>query len=338
LNNHSLTRRKFLLSFLVFALPFDLKKQRLVMTVNGAVIARQLGVSLVHEHVLVDFIGADKISFSRWNRDDVVQTVLPYLLDMKQQGVKTFYECTPAFLGRDVKLLQRLSKETGLHIITNTGYYGAVKNKYLPPWTYNESAEQLAARWISEFHSGIDGTAVRPGFIKISVDSGTPLSDMHKKLVKAAAITHLQTGLTIFSHTGLADAAFEQLQILNDSGVAASAFVWVHAQNEKDVNRFIDAARRGCWISLDGVAWGDINFYVQTLANLKTAGLLHRVLISHDAGWYKPGESQSGYKGYNRIFQELLPELRTAGFTRRDIRRLLENNPAEAMYIRVRGS
>ena len=306
------------------------------MTVNGAVNAGGLGVSLVHEHVLVDFIGADKISFSRWNRDEVVDTVLPFLRDMKQEGVKTFYECTPTFLGRDVKLLQRLSKETGLHIITNTGYYGAVKNKYLPSWTYHESAEQIAARWTNEFRSGIDDTAVRPGFIKIGVDSGAPLSDIHKKLVKAAAITHLQTGLTIFSHTGLADAAFDQLQILKEHDVAASAFVWVHAQNEKDVNRMIEAASRGCWVSLDGVAWGDIKQYAQTLIALKTASLLHRVLISHDAGWYKPGETQAGFKGYNRIFRELLPALTSAGFTRRDIRQLLEKNPAEAMYIRVR--
>ena len=333
-----LTRRKFLFSFLVLALPFQSKKKRLVMTVKGAVHASRLGLSLVHEHVLVDFIGADEISFSRWNRDEVVKKVLPYLIEMKQHGVKAFYECTPAFLGRDVKLLQQLSNETGLHIITNTGYYGAVKNKYLPAWSYTESAEQLAARWIKEFDSGIDGTVVRPGFIKIGVDSEGPLSDIHKKLVKAAAITHLTTGLTIFSHTGLAGAAFEQLQLLKDNGVATNAFVWVHAQNEKDVSRLIDAAKLGCWISLDGVGWGEIIRYVETLAQLKTAGLLHRVLISHDAGWYKPGEPDGVYQGYQRIFLELLPALRSRGFRRRDIRQLLEENPEEAMYIRVRKS
>ena len=333
-----LSRRKFVFYFVALALPFQSKKKRLVMTVKGPVPASRLGLSLVHEHVLVDFIGAEEISFARWNRNEVVKKVLPYLIEMKQHGVKAFYECTPAFLGRDVKLLQQLSNETGLHIITNTGYYGAVKNKYLPAWVYPESAEQLAARWIKEFDSGIDGTDVRPGFIKIGVDSGDPLSDIHKKLVKAAAITHLTTGLTIFSHTGLAGAAFEQLQLLKDNGVAADAFVWVHAQNEKDVKLLIDAAKRGCWVSLDGVGWGDITRYAETLVQLKTAGLLHRVLISHDAGWYKPGEPDGVYQGYQRIFLELLPALKSRGFTRREIRQLLEENPEEAMYIRVRKS
>jgi phosphotriesterase-related protein len=61
-----------------------------------------------------------------------------------------------------------------------------------------------------------------PGFIKIRVE-GDPLSDLHRKLVIAAARTHLKTGLTICSHTGPAVLAFEELE-----------FVWTHAQNEKE--------------------------------------------------------------------------------------------------------
>ncbi|MEI9912008.1 MAG: hypothetical protein WDO71_21605 [Bacteroidota bacterium] len=34
-------------------------------------------------HFLVDFIGADKINNSRWNRNEVVKKVLPYLLEVK---------------------------------------------------------------------------------------------------------------------------------------------------------------------------------------------------------------------------------------------------------------
>ena len=90
-------------------------------------------------------------------------------------------ECTPAFLGSDVRLLKMLSEKTKVQIITNTGYYGAVDNKYLPPWAFTETAEQLAQRWIDDFEFGIDGTNVRPGFIKISVDAKPGgLSDLHK--------------------------------------------------------------------------------------------------------------------------------------------------------------
>src|SRR5687767_5073322 len=117
-----------------------------IMTVNGPIGIRQLGTTLVHEHFLVDFIGADKTGTHRWNREAVVTKVLPFLQEAKQAGVKTIFDCTPAFLGRDVILLRQLSDASGVQIVTNTGYYGAVKNKYLPAFALTESAEQLARR------------------------------------------------------------------------------------------------------------------------------------------------------------------------------------------------
>jgi phosphotriesterase-related protein len=257
-------------------------------------------------------------------------------MEVKKFGVKSIFDCTPAFLGRDVILLKILSKESGLQIITNTGYYGAVGNKYLPPWAFTETAQQLAARWINEFENGIDNTPVKPGFIKISVDASEKLSDVHQKLVRAAAITHLKTGLTIFSHTGPAHAAFQEIEILKQSGVHPSAFVWVHAQNEKDKTLFLKAAKMGVWVSLDGIAWGDVDDYTDSLVKLKEAGMLNRTLISHDAGWYKPDEPDGEFKGYTNIFTKLIPRLNQKGFTQKDIDQLLIQNPAEATRLAVK--
>ena len=114
-----------------------------------------------------------------------------------------------AYIGRDAWLLQRLSRAAGINVVTTTGYYGAAKDKFVPAHAYRESPEQLAARWTREFVNGIDGTNIKPGIIKIGVDSG-PLSAIDAKIVRAAALTHLLTGLTICSHTGDGTAAFEQ--------------------------------------------------------------------------------------------------------------------------------
>lgn len=313
------------------------RKKSYVITVSGPIDPKELGLTLIHEHILVDFIGADKISNTRWNRDDVTKKVLPYLSEAKKAGVKSFIDCTPAFLGRDVELLKILSDKSGLQIITNTGYYGAVGKKYLPAWAFTETAEQLAARWINEFENGIEGTAIKPGFIKISVDAETPLAEVDAKLVRAAAITHLKTGLTIYSHTGPAKAAFAQLEILKKEGVRPDAFVWVHAQNEKDKSNFIKAAMMGAWVSLDGIGWGDFDNYADSLVVIKNAGLLKRVLISHDAGWYKPNEPDGGeFSGYTNVFKELIPRLRSRGFSDSDIRQLLVHNPAEALKVGIR--
>ncbi|MRG47541.1 phosphotriesterase [Chitinophaga sp. SYP-B3965] len=319
---------------LILTLATALLPTEQIITINGPVQANSIGITLAHEHVLVDFIGADKTNESRWDKTTVINKVAPYFTAAKKAGVKAIVECTPAFLGRDVRLLKMLSDKTGIAIITNTGYYGARSNKHLPAWAFTETAEQLAARWVKEFEQGIDGTDIKPGFIKISVDGPTNgLTDIHKKLVRAAAITHLKTGLTIYSHTGPGRAAFEQLEILKEAKVDPSAFVWVHAQAEKDKTMHIRAAKMGAWISLDNVS-DDMSYYVDALINLKEAGLLNHVLLSHDAGYYRPGEPDGGdFRGYTTIFTTLIPLLKEKGFSEREIEQIIVKNPAEALKI-----
>jgi phosphotriesterase-related protein len=307
-----------------------------IMTVTGRINAAELGRTLSHEHILVDFIGADQTGYHRWNRTEVADKVLPYLTDLKNAGYQSLFECTPAYLGRDPRLLRSLADTTGLNIITNTGFYGARENQHLPPVAFELPADRLASLWISEWENGIEDTGIKPGFIKIGVDRGN-LSEIHKKLVRAAAITHLATGLTIAGHTGTAVGAFEEFELLEAEGVGLEAFIWVHAQAEDDLSKYLEAARRGAWVSLDGVSEKNITQYITKLSHLKEHNLLHKVLISHDAGWYRPGEENGGkFKPYTAIEQHLLPALAEAGFAQADIDQLLYKNPAEAYALRVR--
>lgn len=330
-----LSRRSFLLTSLG-SLAFSMKKPQ-VMTINGWIDASKMGKTLIHEHFLVDFIGADKTNANRWDKEKVITKVLSYLLEVKALGINTIFDCTPNFLGRDVELLKLLAQKSGLQILTNTGYYGAMYNKFLPQWAHTETAEQLAERWIKEFKNGIDDTKVKPGFIKIGVDSGKTLTEIHQKLVKAAGLTHLATGLTICSHTGPAHIAFEEIEILRNIGISSSAFVWVHAQSESNKAEHTKAARMGTWVSLDGIGWGNSQAYAESIDLMKSNGVLNRLLISHDSGWYKPDEPDSNdFKGYTNIFKELMPMLKQKGFTDADFEQILVRNPAEAFAIRVR--
>ncbi len=71
-----------------------------------------------------------------------------------------------------------------------------------------------------------------------------------------------------------------------------------------------------------------------SILKLKEAGFLNRVLISHDAGWYRPEVEGGGeFKGFTNIFTQLLPILETKGFTKEHIEQLLVKNPAEAFGI-----
>lgn len=303
-------------------------------SVKGKIAVSELGPALIHEHVLVDFIGAGKISPDRWKHDEVIRKVLPYLLEIKQRSIQTLVECTPAFIGRDVSLLKKLSEQSGLNILTNTGYYGASDNKYLPKWAFSETVEQLASRWIAEFEKSIENTGIRPGFIKTGVNSGK-LSELHQKLIKAAALTHLKTGLTICSHTGPALPAREEIGILKKSGVHPSAFVWVHANGSAE--ELESVGQSGCWISLDGVNAENISKHVDLITFLKNKGRLGQVLISHDAGWYRPGEPDGGeFRGFTTITDKLIPALKANGLTEADIRTLMIANPAKAFAISIR--
>ena len=330
------TRRRFIRACLASPLIMQWHSSRKyqIVTVGGVIQTRALGLTLIHEHVLVDFIGADKISFDRWEHESVIQKVLPYLFQAKERGITSIVECTPAYLGRDVNLLQKLSEKSGLRIITNTGFYGASDNKFLPQIAKTETARQLADRWINEFRYGIDGTTIKPGFIKIGVNPG-PLSDLHKKLVTAAALTHLATGLTICSHTGPAATAREELKILENLGVHPRAFVWVHASGSEE--EFLQLGKMGCWISLDGIHENNLDKNAATISLLTSRGFMDQILISHDAGWYRPGEPDGGsFKSFTTISDKFLPFLMHRGFSRKEINQLMVNNPAQMLAIRIR--
>jgi phosphotriesterase-related protein len=309
-----------------------------VMSVSGPITVGQLGSMLPHEHVLVDFIGADKVSRDRYDRDEVIAVVLPQLRRLRAAGGQTLVECTPAYLGRDPWLLKRLSDESGVTIITNTGYYGARQGKFLAAHALEETADQLASRWLAEWHEGIEGSGIRPGLIKIGVDGGA-LTEVNRKLIQAAARTHLQSGLTIASHTGDGHSALEQLAVLREEGVAPAAWIWVHAQNEANREVHLRIGRQGAWVEFDGVGPDSIQEHVALVQSMREHQLLDRVLISQDAGWYSVGEPRGGqFRPYDTLFTVLLPAMKKAGFSDEEIERLTVTNPAKALAINIRSA
>ena len=324
------TRRDFLHITAAVALA-EAASGSLVETVNGPIPASQLGVTLMHEHLMVDFIGADQVSPSRYNSSEVFQAALPKLKALRHRGCRALVECTPAYLGRDPDLLRRLSEASGLHILTNTGYYGAGNGKYLPKHAITETAEQLASRWIAERRNGIHSTRIRPAFLKIGVNAGK-LSEVDAKLIRAAAICHAATGLRIHVHTGDGVAAQGIVEVLAKQTVHPSAYVWVHAQNEKNRGIHRQLARAGAWLEFDGINPRSADQHATAILDLAAAGLFTRVLISQDSGWYRVGEPGGGqFNGYTYIFDEFLPLLKKRGLIGRQLQTLTITNPAKVL-------
>jgi phosphotriesterase-related protein len=317
-----------------------------VMTVTGLIPAADLGRTLVHEHVAVDFIGAARTSPDRYDSQRAFDLARPHFERLRRDGVKTLVECTPRFIGRNPALLVRLSRDTGLQILTNTGWYAAVQHRFLPPEAQSESIDQIAARWLREWTEGLDGTGVRPGFLKLGTGSG-PLPPVDAKLVRAAARVHRTTGLPVAIHTGDGAAALDELKLLREEGVRPEALIWVHAQNDPGPIQ-IEAARLGAWISLDGYSLSGPNVlrYPAMVVAHREAGTLNRVLLSHDDGWAVDGDAPSGNKltlfgngnpiPYSSLFSQLIPDLRARGFSDADLQQVLVVNPRSALTLRPR--
>ena len=339
-----LTRRQFLAVAAGFACGIASNKGlasgmktpgNVAVTVTGNVAPKSMGIVLPHEHLLVDFIGADKASRDRYDQDEVFTKALPYLVKAKEMGLGTLVDCTPEYLGRDAALLKRLSKASGVKILAPTGLYGAAGDKFLPPYAFTETPEKLAERWIAEWKTGIGGTGIKPGFIKIGVDPEP--SEVDLKLARAAALTHRATGLTIASHTSTGKAALAQIDILKSCKVDPSAFVWVHANSEPDATWHEKAARQGAWVEFDSLSPDSVDAHVKLVRNMESLGLLGKTLVSHDAGWYNVGEPGGGtFRAFDTLFTEFIPALQKAGFDETQISRLIRSNPQNAFTRRAK--
>ena len=122
------------------------------------------------------------------------------------------------------------------------------------------------------------------------------------------------------------------LETLEREKIPASAFVWVHAQNEKNLQLHIRAARAGAWIEFDGVNARSADAHLTAVTEMVQAGFADKLLISQDSGWYRVGEPGGGqFNGFTYLFTDFLPRLRSSGLTDSQIDTLLIHNPARAL-------
>lgn len=328
-----ITRRQALHGFAVSVLaPWSTRQQPLpaagfVNTVTGPVPAAGLGLTLSHEHLFSRF-GDPPAEPGVYQEQRVLDTVGPYLAYLRALGVETIVDATAAWFGRAPRLLRALSQASGVQIITNTGYYGAADDRYVPPDALTASPDELVARWTREFSSGIGDSGIRPGFIKIGVDGG-PLSRVDRTLVVAAARTHLRTGMTIACHTGDNPAAArEQLDVMRDEQVAASAWVWVHASACQDDAALWRAATSGAWLGFDGLNAQTYDRHLALVKEARARELLGRVLLSHDGNSFPaPGRLP---RPYDLLMTTFRYRLLDDGLSEDEVDGLLRRNPREA--------
>jgi phosphotriesterase-related protein len=244
-------------------------------------------------------------------------------------------ECTSIGVGRNVGLIQRLAQESGLALVIPTGVYG--RANFAPPEHRGMTEDALTELFVRELREGIEGTGVRAGFLKTAA-SDTGMTALEEKFLRAAGRAAAQTGAAVASHTVLGSAAKKQTDIL-EAISPAIRFVWVHAQAERNRRWHRELAARGVFIEFDALGWtpAEDGTFITAIKELLAAGHGDRVLLSHDAGWYQPGQSNGGtQKPYTYLLGTFVPKLRSSGVDDATIRMLTEENPRRAFAFLTR--
>ncbi|MDA0991521.1 MAG: phosphotriesterase-related protein [Verrucomicrobia bacterium] len=302
-----------------------------VMTVLGPVKPEELGITLPHEHILLD-LGPSIYGFNAVLDD--IELAIDELRAFKNAGGGALVDCTLPSIGRDVEVQKKVAEATGLHIIAGTGYY---KEAGYPRHVYELTTNQLADRMIDELTNGIEGTAIRAGIIGEIATGQKFVTPAEERVFRAAARAHLQTGATITTHTYFGLLAFEQLALLEEEGANLSRVIIGHLGDKRDIDLLRAIAAKGVFLEVDHIghsAWQLDEQRARTVAQLIRDGYLSQILLSQDV-CFKSCLHWFGGTGYDHLLRNFVPMLAAEGVSEAQVNTMLMNNPQRALAYDV---
>jgi phosphotriesterase-related protein len=355
---------------------------REVMTVLGPVVPEELGFTSMHDHILVDLrvwrreweslipddfpvSGDDPVSLENiglLQRDhflvadnlvlDDEEVMTAEMADFKAAGGGAMVEMSSIGLRVSLPAIQRISRKSGIHVVATTGFY--VEQSC--PEHAGKTIEQFTDLMVKEIEEGIEGTDIKAGHIKIGV---TTLSERDVRVLKAAARTSMQTGLSVSVHPGHGGSDGRRIvDILLREGMNPERIIINHTDYflvEHDIRVLfyhpdqrgirLDYAKelldRGVNISMDcfghswdrelrdGVGTRDWQRIVALLA-LIDAGYASQIVWGTDT-CFKMLVRRYGGVGYCRLTNYVVPTLKAQDVSDYDIRLMTVDNPARLL-------
>jgi phosphotriesterase-related protein len=341
-----------------------------VQTVLGPIAPAALGVTLPHEHLLIDFsvmfaepatardrararepVGLANLAWVRQhfnaNLDNLQlqdeALARDEILLFKEAGGRTVIDPTPRTLARNPAALARLARATGLHIVMGAGYYVAASH---PPGMDARTEDALAREMIADVTVGVGDTGVRAGLLG-EIGTTHPCARNEEKVLRAAVTAQRETGAPLMIHPGRHPAMPLALaELVRRAGGDLQRTIMCHlCRTIADVRAVIDLARTGLWLEYD--LFGTENSYypynpsfdmpndggrMAHVLALIEAGHGDQLLLSHDIA-YKTSLVAYGGHGYHHLLVNVVPRLRAKGVDDAGIRRLLVENPARAFQF-----
>lgn len=296
-----------------------------VMTVLGPIPAEAIGVTLMHEHLIVDAVRLD----AELILDDL-ELVIEEASRFRAAGGQTIVELSSRGLGRDPSALKTIARETGLQIVMGCAWY---HERRYQPHLYRQTTNEIADEIIRDVTEGVDGTGIQSGIIGEVGCADHFVSPAEERVLRAAARAQLQTNLSISTHADFSPVGLAQLDIFEEEGVDPHRVIIGHCDSYPNGQFHTEVARRGAFVSFDLVReapeW-HTRRHIRWITSLITQGYLHHILLSHDVCKMRHLHAYGGF-GYDYIPTKFVPLLKAAGISDEQVETLLIANPRTAL-------
>jgi phosphotriesterase-related protein len=299
--------------------------------VLGDVEPSTLGMTLVHEHLVVDWgelTGTPKL---RFDFEDGVGRIVTRLTAAKADGIGALADCTPIGTGRYVDVLVEASRRSGVAVLGATGFF---HEGWTPihPIAKALDVDALTDLYTRELTEGMGATTVRAGLIKCATGEGN-IGPQEEKMLRATARAHRATNAPIVAH--ITDSLEkEQLDIFESEGVDPARICISHVGGGDNwAERLLDALRRGANVSVDMISYGVLTDEqrIEVAKVALDAGFLGQLMLAHDALVLQSGPETMfgiGPSDFGYIPRVFVPKLRAAlGLTDADVQTILVANP-----------
>lgn len=335
-----------------------------VMTVAGPIPAAELGVTLMHEHLLNDCrcwwnkpkeasrarLACDPVhpgllgelrmdpfvNVSNCTLDDE-RLAIAELADPVAQGARTVVDPTCQGIGRDPRALLRIAEATGLNIVMGGGFYLQTSH---PERVRGMAAGDIADEIVHEAIEGVAGTGIRIGLIG-EIGISAEVSPEEEKSLRGAAQAQARTGLALMVHLpGWFRVAGRVLDIIAEEGGDLRHTVLCHMNpSGADVAYQVGLAERGAFLEYDmigmdfwyadqGVQCPSDEDNARAIMGLIEHGCLDRLLLSQDV-FLKMMLTRYGGFGYGYLQRHFLPRLRRHGATEAQVAQMMVGNPRD---------
>ncbi len=340
----------------------------MVQTVLGPLEPERLGITLMHEHMLLDttcYFRESEHASARLYRDipffpeltarsDVLynhhldgsrlfdeHVAIEEAIEFRHAGGSSLVDTTPVGIGRDPLALARISRATGLNIVMGSSYYVTYAH---PPDMDSRTEEGIAREIVSDVTEGVGETGIRSGIIG-EVGNFWPLTDNEVKVLRASGRAQAETGAPITIHSGVGDEAPAGIiDRLCEGGADPRRVIIGHLDTAiRDMRALAALAGTGCFLEYDIFGWENTAPFVdpgidmpndaerlRRIMFLLAEGFEDQVVIAHDIcrKWHL---RRGGGKGYAHIMESVVPRLRAMGASAEQVDKILVGNPARAL-------